>query len=422
MLTEVLHNESTTINKLIYILIAFFFLIISIAISYISIYLSITKKKKRIIEYLNSFKSGVGLSLSLFIILPYSQESISLYTHTSDGDDKYNHIISDFGWSFLMLVIGYFISLLFLKLILDFEIEKKVHFEVENKENEIDRISQISDLSETREKQEERNTIKDDEEDEENFKVVMTAKGRFGTFIGINNLNKSISSDEHLVIKNNKSVIETAILVNKSYGLIKKEVNEIKKSDEEDKDNDLFVKPENNKNHNSYHEAIINTNTNIDNQGFFKDRKLLFIYLNISFIGLQGFFIGGFIGSVSEELELIIYSIIFLVYKNIEMICFCNTVKNSSLEIVELKRFIIILIVFIPFGILIISLFNINLFLIGILNSILSGILIYQSTSESIIEEFTFTHKRFLKFTFFFLGAICVGLCQCLLKLKDDLN
>lgn len=406
----------------VHIIISIFFIVITLIFGLSSILVKINVREKKIIGYLNTFKSGIGLSSALFLILPRAAENISDYFKEEGRKEKYGHIVSGLAWSFVSCFLAFTFSLIILKVLFDFNTgngHQHHHHDADESEGGDKRKKSIAEI-----KNEEEKIIKqENEEDEQTFKNLVTPKGRFQTFLGYQKMTEALDSTEHLVVKKGTGMVRASIVINRSFSIDKKRSFNSKLFQEDDencKQEELFVNPDN-----VHAEDIKENKINLLNES--KDslhnheelskKQVFSAYLALSFIAFQSFFIGIIIGSLSSFYELIAIFISIAIYKSIENLSLGLVLKKSNINTLSIVRLIFLQVIFVPFGIIISLLVDISLLNLGLMYGFTAGILIYQTASESIVEEFTFTKHRFTKYFIFLSGSILVATIECIIKI-----
>jgi len=94
---------------------------------------------------------------------------------------------------------------------------------------------------------------------------------------------------------------------------------------------------------------------------------------------------------------------------------------KANTERTTIIRLILLFSLFTPFGILIgILIDNSNYLIISIFIGVSAGTFIYISTSNIIVEEFSFTVHRYTKFILYLLGGIVIASVVTLIKINVD--
>ncbi len=383
-----------------------------------------THKKKKLFGFLNTFKSGIGLSLGLFMILPRSQDMAVEFF--KQYDDDYNHIVKDFGWTFLAAVLSFIFSIVVLKLIFDFKEPTHKHDHKKEIQIQLDKgdvpKKELEDLIKMKEEQEMKEEIKEDEEDEENFKNIVSSSGRFGTFLGMKKLSESLDENEHLVIKKGTSMVRASIVINKTFVNLKNDqINPNLIKSEQDK---LFVNPTNvdksiAEESMTRKEVLKQHYEEMTDDSLFEKNNLRITYVALSFMGFQSFFFGILVGSLKLFYDLLFISIGLAIYKSIELFLMGVTLKNAKINMINYIRMFIIQLIFIPLGIVLVIIIKLNILTQAILYGVASGILIYQTASESIIEEFTFTDSRYTKYFIYLFGSVVIASFEIITKIVN---
>ena len=405
----------------VHIVISIFFIVITLIFGLLSILVKINLREKKIIGYLNTFKSGIGLSAALFLILPRAANNVSDFFKEEERKEKYGHIVSALGWSFASCFLAFTFSLIILKVLFDFTTGHVHQHRHDADESEID-VNNKKTKAELK-NEEEKSFQQEDEEDEQTFKNLITPKGRFQTFLGYRKMSEALNSTEHLVIKKRTSMVRASILINRSFSLNKQRTFNSKlfqQNEENHKQDDLFVNPDNvhiDETKDNKINLLNEYNESIHSHEEYSGKEVFSAYLALSFIAFQSFFIGIIIGSLSSFYELIAIFISLAIYKSIENLSLGLILKKSKINTLSIVRLVFLQVIFIPFGIIISILVDINLLNLGLIYGFTAGILIYQTASESIIEEFTFTKHRFTKYFIFLSGSIVVATIECIIKI-----
>lgn len=393
-------------------IVLFIFLVITFLVSLIPLFSKLNKYNRNFLGLANSFKAAVGFSTAMFIILPKSSDDLSHYFSRKGSD--FNHIIADFKWTYLTAFGSYVFSLIVLKILFSSEGGHHHHNHNHNHNHHHNHNHDSNNLvnsiknSETTDKEVNNNEL---DEDELAFKNLVGTRGRFGTFMGLKNIIKSsiISNKKDVLSNKSQSVLRSSLLVSKSMMCNK------------DKNDDLnyLVNPSNihenlKKEPNTYDNKEINNSIEIleKKETIIEEKlsnRILLAYLLSGITGLQGFSIGLCIGTVESKSELVLTSLCLIIYKCIEHANLGFILKENKLDNTSYIRMMLIQVIFLPLGILIAIVTKPSYLYNGLVSGLGVGVLIYQSCTETVIEEFAFTEHRYSKFIIYMLGGIFVG-------------
>lgn len=367
------------------------------------------KTLKHALAYLNTFGAAIGIGSAFFLVLPRASEIIEEYFEKNNGEEKYGHLVVGISWATVSTFSAYTLMLIFQKILFAPSTGGHGHGHGGNSESLLD--------SRTKE---ENDRIED--ENEEAFKNVVSTRGRFGTFMGLRNLKKSINSKDGSSMKIRRtSVIKASLILSKSMAK-PQGLKSLAKND----DMDLLVNPMNvdigedkRKSLNEGHSHSHNENSLIDESNN-NNQSPLMAYLLLAAISFHGLFQGFTIGVLESDKEIVAISLCFLITKSIESLSIGQILKLAGLNAFSLLSMILMLTSFVPLGILVGTFITINGITRGLFMGVCCGVMLYQSVSENIVQEFTFTKNRYSKFFTFISGVLIVALVACLIEIKSE--
>lgn len=400
-------EDGRTICKVIFL---FLFIIANFSIGLIPVYYrskASIKSLKHFVGFANTFGAAVGLASAMFLILPRATDNISEYFTEGGGEKAYGHIMIETPWALVVCFFAYALALVF----------QKILFASMSAEEKAEEPLLEPQTQEEKEKQE--------DENEQAFKNVVGSRGRFGTFMGIRNLRKSLAKEgEELKIKTKGSIIRASLLISKSMVRDDFNKNNLLAHTEEA---DLFVNPKKIDASEDHKKTINEHKHDEENEGAHshahghgsKSRSTtpLIAYLLLGAISFHGFFQGFTIGVENTLKESIVLGVCFLLHKSFESLSIGMILKEAGLNHFSYISMVLLFISFTPFGILVGLLGGLNKMVNGLFLGICVGALIYQCVSENIVQEFTFTQYRYTKFLIFIGGLIFVAGLVCIISI-----
>lgn len=415
--------HSTLIHKLVCLLI---FFVMTFLAGIVTINCHLSRRNKRIVTYLNTARGSVGLASTFFLTLPLAADHFKDFF---DHENNFNHIIKRFPWSFAIVLIVYIFSLVLLRLVFSLESTNE-HSHVESSENHHHHHSNT---------ESKRGTEKSEEQEEEAFKNIVGSRGRFATYMGIEKIKHTICKEgKDLVVSKRSSVVRASLIISKQFLGDQEEMKVItndtlSECNENCKEIDLC---------NICHQIELNSDncsSNVDNAPNHKHsidrrkisleilnknnhdhnrRSVYFGYFLMLIVAIQGFFIGVSFGTLDHLCDLLSFGMVMLIYKCTEQISMGIVLREAVAEKSLILRQALLQSICVPMGIAIGTVIQPSLIEEAIIYSITSGILLYQTASESIIEEFSFTNERFKKFFVYLASAIFVAFITCLTHLN----
>lgn len=414
--SNLLRQERIASSVSTHLIILVLFLILNFGFGFLSINIKNKNKNTKVLSFFTTFKVGVGLATSFFLLLPLSSDKIKKYFEAASS----NHIIQDLSWSLITCLATYTFSLLLLKMM--FENESNGHSHAHST-NELD-------------------SIKDEEEKEDILKNLISTRGRFQTFLGVSNLKKQLKegTDADLEISKKSSVLRASIILSKTMMSNKwlKEAGSMI-SEKIVGDDEYLVNPKNvrfskvtSKNEGIKNESIPDSHnhdshdheheherdeTHESHEHSHKSVNNCKAYILLLVIGIQALSVGISIGTNEYLLETVSLSICAFLYKSIETFSLIYSLKNVFQNSYSLLRLLLLQSLFIPIGIGLGILIDFNGLAQGIVYATSAGVLLYQSTTEGVIEEFAFTKNRFTKYFIFLTGGLLVATIVCLINI-----
>lgn len=374
------------------------------------------KQIKKFVSFSNTFNAGIGLGSAFFLILPRSTKLCEQFFAENGGEEKYGHFVTGCSWSLIVCFFSYSVTLIFQK-VLFASSESHAHGH-----GGVDGIIDKELIS------------KIEDENEEAFKGVVGTRGRFGSFMAIRNLRKSMAKDgEDIILKKRGSMIRASMILSKSKSLTKDDSWK-RTFTQQGNDMDLLVNPKNvdlndklssgsdkekqTNDHGHDHDQDHDEHEEHGHShGAKNNSSPLMAYLLLGAISFHGFF-QGFVCGVAENVkEVIIIGLCFVIHKSFEAMSICVVLKQAGLKNLETLRMLMLFLSFAPLGILVGAFVEINDLVRGIFFGICVGSLIFQCVSETIVQEFTFTRQRYAKFFTFIFGALIIAIGAILSEL-----
>lgn len=360
-------------------------------------------KYKSLVSYLNVFGASIALATGIIYFLPHGSNSISLYLKSRKSELP--DILKAIDWCYFITFFAYSFILLINKVVFDYSIggtsghghsHGHGHQHGDEKKNAL--VEEPDD---------------DDDEEEEAFKSVVGTKGRFSTFMHINNLKERGKS----MAVTGGSMVRASIILSKSF-----RANSISQQDK-----DLLVNPKRYSIGQADNEKPKPVEVNEINKDQLphthqhgtedKDKSAPVItgyyYLMVGLLSFHGFFEGFAIGCQDTNLEVMCIGIFVSIHKIVESINLGLVFYQAKVDNISFVRMIILFCIFCPFGILVGLLVDFNNLIQGIFFGICTGCLMYVSASEAISEEFAMGTNRWSKFGVFLLGAALVAGVTC---------
>ena len=127
-------------------------------------------------------------------------------------------------------------------------------------------------------------------------------------------------------------------------------------------------------------------------------------YVILTAMGIHGVFAGLALGVESQFGKMIDMFIAMIIHKWSEALTVGVIFVNAKLPDKMAVSMIIFLAMFTPLGIFIGHLVSVNVLLCGIAKALSAGTFIYISTMEIIVEEFSFSNNKYLKYLMYCLG------------------
>jgi len=414
--------KNLRIYKLIFLIV--FFIGNFIAGFFIATYKSKDKGKglKFFVSYTNTFGAAISLTTSLFIILPRGIYRVTEYFEETGGEEKYGSFVPGFNWCLLTCFFSFSMFLVFQKILFT-SVGAGDHGHSHAKSGEEALLG--SDKEKELQEQQE-------DENEEAFKAVVGSRGRFGSFMMIRNIKKSFASEGKEIKLQKRASIVNASMALARVSLINKDFRKTL-SHESGTDMDLLVNPQNinidekkdshakdeaiNSPHNHNHQHNNDEEAENDHghsHGDVQPKTPFMAFVLLGCISFHGFFEGFAIGVSETKEDVVVLGCCILVSKCLEAMSIALILKSSGVETLTILRMLILFIAFAPLGIIIGSFTNINELIRGIFFGICVGSVLYQSISENVVQEFTFTKYRYSKFFTFILGAIIIAVVASL--------
>jgi zinc transporter 1/2/3 len=140
------------------------------------------------------------------------------------------------------------------------------------------------------------------------------------------------------------------------------------------------------------------------------DTSTLMTYAMLMSICIDGFFEGIAIGAINHLDQLLVIALAIIINKLIVGLLIGINLKKVNTDRRTYIKFILLFAIFTPLGILIGMFASKNHMSRAIMISISSGCFIYVSTSVVVIEEFTISKHKFIKYISFLFGSILTAL------------
>lgn len=426
------HNDEGIHSSLLHkmICLGIFFLITFLS-GIMTINCKLSRNNKKILSYLNTVRGSVGMASAFFLILPIAA---SHFTEHFEKKDDVNSVVKKFPWSFAIALAVYTTSLVLLRIVFSLESTSEHSHNELAKDNEVNKKSLHQHKHES--KEEEDAQEKNDEEEEEAFKNIVGSRGRFMTYMGIEKMRRSFSSQgKDLVVSRRSSIVRASLIISKQFrndkaiedkGISDDILSECGQNCKEvdlcDVCNQIELKVTHEDNENDqvhYHkrESKIEEPGHDHSHGNTK-KSIAFAYLLLAIVAIHGICIGLTLGTLDHTADLLAFGMVMLAYKSIEQITLGVIFREALFEKHLILRQALLQALCIPVGIAIGAIAEPAVIGEAIFYSITGGVLLYQTASESIIEEFAFTTQRFTKFFIFLFTAIFVAFITCLTHLK----
>ena len=376
------------------------------------------KKLKKFVSYTNTFSASIGMSLCLFMLLPISINLQKEFFTENGGEAKYGKLLTHISWPLVCTFFSYSLSLL----------AQKVIFGTKSNEADVVVIAKDKDNNTNIEEKEVINL----DENEEVFKSLAGARGRFSTYIGMKSLQNKDNS-----IKLKASALRASLVINKSMrGSIYSQQNELMLFVNPNKvdisnDNKSVSSNDGNKGINEVEKekekkiVIEEDNKSLNSLSKFipegKAFSPIFGYLLLIAISWHGLFEGFTIGILTEkneERDLIGVGIVLLFHKSLEALNLGYVLRQASLRPYSQIRMVLCFIASVPLGIVIGTFVQMDDILRAMFIGISMGSILFQSISESVVQEFTFTKQRYSKYFTFLLGGLFTILVVLVIQLK----
>lgn len=351
------------------------------------------KAMKKILEKTNTINAALGLCTCLFLVLPIGSEFIEDYWEARGGDEENNKILVNLSWSTVSALFSYGIALLIQKVMFSETSED----DIMQDEQELKKMQDLNELD---------------------VKKVINPLGRLGSLLEINKLRKSLAEkSEDIVFKNHGSIVRASMLLNhqeKVDGDALKEENVLSNDDK-----DLLVDAKNVNIEDNKSERMSKKSSKSKKS----DRERVIYpgfsaYLLLSAISFHGFFQGVSLGVAPGLPNIILIGVFFTLHKLMESLSIGLTLKQAGLNAYSTLTLILFVSCFMPVGILFGILFQIDGLTKGILLGCCVGLILYQSVTELIAQEFTFTEHRYSKFFMFITVGIVVAGSTILSKIE----
>lgn len=351
------------------------------------------KDLKKLLEKTNTINAALGLCTCLFLVLPIGSEFIEDYWEKRGGDEENNKILVNLSWSTVSAFFSYGVALL---------IQKVMFVESEEDSNEDEQeMNKMKDLNEL------------------DVKKVINPLGRLGSMLEINKLRKSLAEkSEDLVFKNHGSIVRASMLLNHQEKINEDAIKQdIQISND---DQDLLVDAKNvNLDENKSEKMSRKSSKSKKSE---KIEKVIYpgfsAYLLLSAISFHGFFQGVSLGFAPGLPNIILIGTFFTIHKLFETLSIGLTLKQAGLNAYSTLTLILFISCFMPIGILFGILFEIDGLTKGILLGCCVGLILYQTVTELIAQEFTFTEHRYTKFSIFIIVGIVVAGSTILSKIE----
>lgn len=354
------------------------------------------RTNKMLLSLSNCFSGGLFISIGLIHILPEARENLEGKIEKSSNEDTYifplSYVISLATFSFILLI------------------DKVIFSNEELAEHDNDgHINLNNSLF--------KHKIEDRDDPEENFKELVSSSYKVALKLSKTREHHSLldHGEYQKMIDKKDSIISEVEYLNpvRSDILVKEpEVVFMNKShnsgNKDDNDNIL------NNNIDSDRHHHINHNTNLDyynhNHATIKaSDSNLTAYIILLAMGIHGLFAGIAFGLAKTKIDAVNMFIAMIAHKWSEALSVGVSFVSAEIDPNKSVKMICFLANITPVGILIgYLLSNLNDFVVGVALAISAGTFLYISCAEIIVEEFSISRHKFLKFVFYAFGIFFI--------------